>query len=105
MEEIARLMAAEDAAYVLFDDELSPGQQRNLEEALGENARVIDRTRLILDIFSLNARSAEGKLQVELAQYQYLLPRFGRHAQRPGAAGGRVRRGSRGTSRTWGNAA
>ncbi len=76
VEEIARLMAAEDAAYVLFDDELSPGQQRNLEEALGENARVIDRTRLILDIFSLNARSAEGKLQVELAQYQYLLPRL-----------------------------
>ena len=74
--EIAELMAAEGAEYVLFDDELSPGQQSNLEEALGEEARVIDRTRLILDIFSLNARSREGKIQVELAQYQYLLPRL-----------------------------
>ncbi|HUI70103.1 MAG TPA: GTPase HflX [Spirochaetia bacterium] len=74
--EIAGLIAAEDAQYVLFDDELSPGQQRNLEEAFGEGVRVIDRTRLILDIFSLNARSREGKLQVELAQYQYLLPRL-----------------------------
>jgi len=76
VQEIAELMVAEGAHYVLFDDELSPGQQRNLEETLGENARVIDRTRLILDIFSLNARSREGKLQVELAQYQYLLPRL-----------------------------
>jgi GTP-binding protein HflX len=84
VEEIARLMTAEDADYVLFDSELSPGQQRNLEEALGENARVIDRTRLILDIFSLNARSREGKLQVELAQYEYLLPRLA--GMRPGLA-------------------
>ena len=74
--EIAGLMAAADAGYVLFDDELSPGQQRNLEKELGEGAQVIDRTRLILDIFSRHARSREGKLQVELAQYQYLLPRL-----------------------------
>ncbi len=91
VEEVAALMAAEDARYVLFDDELSPGQQRNLEEALGENAQVIDRTRLILDIFSLNARSREGKIQVELAQYQYLLPRLagmrGALAQQVGGSG------------------
>ncbi len=84
VKEIAELMAAEDAKYVLFDDELSPGQQRNLEEALGGDAQVIDRTRLILDIFSLHARSREGKLQVELAQYQYMLPRLA--GMRPGLA-------------------
>ena len=76
LSEIAGLMAAHDARYLLFDDELSPGQQRNVEAALGDQARVIDRTGLILDIFSQHARSAEGKLQVELAQYQYLLPRL-----------------------------
>jgi GTPase len=74
--EIADLLAANDARYLLFDAELSPGQQSNVEEALGDQVRVIDRTRLILDIFSQHARSAEGKLQVELAQYQYLLPRL-----------------------------
>jgi GTP-binding protein HflX len=76
LSEIAGLMAAHDARYLLFDDDLSPGQQKNVEAALGDQARVIDRTRLILDIFSQHARSAEGKLQVELAQYQYLLPRL-----------------------------
>ena len=74
--EVSALMATHEARYLLFDDELSPGQQRNLENALGGDVRVIDRTRLILDIFSQHARSAEGKLQVELAQYQYLLPRL-----------------------------
>ena len=59
---------------VIFDDELSPRQQRNLEEALG--VKVIDRTALILDIFARRARTHEGKLQVELAQHQYLLPRL-----------------------------
>ncbi len=59
---------------VIFDDELSPRQQRNLEEALG--AKVIDRTALILHIFAQKARTHEGKLQVELAQHQYLLPRL-----------------------------
>jgi GTP-binding protein HflX len=59
---------------VIFDDELSPRQQRNLEEVLG--VKVIDRTALILDIFSRKARTHEGKLQVELAQHQYLLPRL-----------------------------
>jgi GTP-binding protein HflX len=59
---------------VIFDDELSPGQQRNLEKLL--DARVIDRTALILDIFAQHARTREGRLQVELAQLEYLLPRL-----------------------------
>ena len=59
---------------VIFDDELSPRQQRNLEEVL--RVKVIDRTALILHIFARKARTHEGKLQVELAQYQYLLPRL-----------------------------
>ncbi len=74
--EIAEAVAAENAAYVLFDDELSPGQQRNLSKTFGEGVRLLDRTRLILDIFSQHAHSREGKVQVELAQYQYLLPRL-----------------------------
>jgi GTP-binding protein HflX len=74
--EVKELCAAYDARCVLFDDELSPGQQKKLEAALGEGIRVIDRTRLILDIFAQHAHTREGKLQVELAQYQYLLPRL-----------------------------
>jgi GTP-binding protein HflX len=70
---------------VIFDDELSPRQQRNLEDALG--VKVIDRTALILDIFARKARTREGKLQVELAQHEYLLPRLigqWRHLERLG---------------------
>jgi GTP-binding protein HflX len=63
------------ATLVIFDDDLSPTQQRNLGEAL--HTRVIDRTQLILDIFAQRARTREGKLQVELAQLTYLLPRLG----------------------------
>lgn len=59
---------------VIFDDELSPSQQRNLEDSL--NVKVIDRTALILDIFARRARTREGRLQVELAQHEYLLPRL-----------------------------
>jgi GTPase len=59
---------------VLFDDELSPSQQRNLEQAL--KVKIVDRPTLILDIFAQRARSREGRLQVNLAQYQYLLPRL-----------------------------
>ena len=62
------------AEVLIADDELSPTQQRALEDALG--ARVVDRTQLILDIFAQHARSAEGKLQVELAQLEYNLPRM-----------------------------
>lgn len=70
---------------VIFDDELTPRQQRNLEDALG--VKVIDRSALILDIFAHKARTREGKLQVELAQHQYLLPRLvgqWRHLERLG---------------------
>lgn len=64
-----------EATLTIFDDELSPTQQRNLGETL--QTRVIDRTQLILDIFAQRARTREGKLQVELAQLTYLLPRLG----------------------------
>ncbi len=63
------------ATTVILDDELSPAQQRNLEEALS-GAKVLDRTALILDIFAQRASTKEGRLQVELAQHQYLLPRL-----------------------------
>jgi GTP-binding protein HflX len=76
---------------IVFDDVLKPNQQRNLEEAT--NTKIIDRTRLILDIFARRARTREGKLQVELAQIAYLLPRlterFGRFEQQVGGIGTR----------------
>jgi GTP-binding protein HflX len=74
IEELIKLKERTQYDTVVFDDELSPRQQRNLEEALG--VKVIDRTALILDIFARKARTHEGKLQVELAQHQYLLPRL-----------------------------
>ena len=73
-DEIAALVAATDADVVIFNHELSPAQERNLERRL--HCRVIDRTSLILDIFARRARSAEGKLQVELAQLQHLSTRL-----------------------------
>lgn len=73
-EEIAVAVKEQEIDTVIFDDELSPSQQRNLEEAL--QCKVIDRTGLILDIFAQRARTAYAKTQVELAQYQYLLPRL-----------------------------
>ena len=73
-EELQGLAAALKSEVVIFGEDLSPGQQRNLEEALG--VKVIDRTQLILDIFAQRAHSQEGKVQVELAQLQYLLPRL-----------------------------
>ena len=83
---LARACAEARVELVIFDDELTPGQLRNLEERLGR--RVIDRTDLILDIFASRARTREGKLQVELAQLRYLLPRltgFGTALSRLGA--------------------
>jgi GTP-binding protein HflX len=74
VEEIHDLIHATRAETVIFDDELTPGQLRNLEERF--RVKVIDRTALILDIFALHARSGEGKAQVELAQLNYLLPRL-----------------------------
>ncbi|OGN98218.1 MAG: GTPase HflX [Chloroflexi bacterium RBG_13_51_36] len=74
IEELINLKGQTNYDTVIFDDELSPRQQRNLEEALA--VKVIDRTALILHIFARKARTHEGKLQVELAQHQYLLPRL-----------------------------
>ena len=74
LEELKELVKGSGAESLIVDDELDPGQQRRLEDAL--TARVIDRTQLILDIFAQHARSAEGKLQVELAQLEYNLPRM-----------------------------
>lgn len=75
-DELRALCAREGARLVLFDDELAPGQVKNLQEITG--CRVIDRTELILDIFAKRARSREGKIQVELAQLRYMLPRLTR---------------------------
>ena len=74
LQEIAQATERLGANLVLFDDELSPTQQRNLENAL--KVKVLDRTALILDIFAGHAQTREGRLQVELAQHQYLLPRL-----------------------------
>jgi len=74
VEELKELMENEECDLAIFDNELSPSQARVLEEALGK--RVMDRTGLILDIFAQRAHTREGKLQVELAQYRYLLPRL-----------------------------
>jgi GTP-binding protein HflX len=74
LEELKALVKSSGAESLIVDDELDPSQQRQLENAL--TARVIDRTQLILDIFAQHARSAEGKLQVELAQLEYNLPRM-----------------------------
>lgn len=92
LEEIAGAVAASQADLVLVDHELSPSQQRNIEEAV--QARVIDRTQLILDIFARHARSREGQLQVELAQLDYMLPRLaGRGAEMSQLGGGIGTRG------------
>lgn len=74
VEEMAMFIQNERATLVIFDDELTPSQQRNLEMALG--VKILDRTALILDIFAQRARTAAGKLQVELAQMKYSLPRI-----------------------------
>lgn len=76
VEEIASLARSFAADMVIFDDELTPSQQSNLEKAVDKSLKVIDRTALILDIFALHATSKEGRLQVRLAQNQYLLPRL-----------------------------
>jgi len=75
-EELAQQCRETQADTVIFDDDLSPAQARNLSEILGQNVKVLDRTELILDIFAQRARTREGKIQVELAQLQYMLPRL-----------------------------
>ena len=90
--EIRRLIEEQEAEVVIFDQEISPGQERNLSAALG--VRVLDRTALILDIFALHAESSEGRLQVELAQLKYLLPRLrGRGVEMSRLGGGIGTRG------------
>ena len=92
LQEIKGAVASSQADLVLVDHELSPSQQRNIESEV--NARVIDRTQLILDIFARHARSREGQLQVELAQLEYLLPRLaGRGAEMSQLGGGIGTRG------------
>ncbi len=76
LEEIFQYVKAEDIDLVIFDDELGPSQLRNLEKVL--ECKILDRTNLILDIFARRAQTAHAKVQVELAQYQYLLPRLTR---------------------------
>jgi GTP-binding protein HflX len=94
VEELKALAQETATDVVLFDDELSPRHQRELENALGEEMRVLDRTALILDIFSQHAHTAEGMLQVELAQLEYRLPRLTRQwthlARQAGGGGGRT---------------
>lgn len=106
LEELQMAVAERAANLVIFDDELSPRQQRELEKALGEDTKVLDRTALILDIFARHARTREGAVQVELAQYEYRLPRLTRAwthlarqaGGRAGGAGGGV--GVRGPGET-----
>lgn len=74
--DIADMCRAYSADVVVFDDELTPSQQANLEKIVGRDVKVIDRTALILDIFALHATTKEGRLQVRLAQNQYLYPRL-----------------------------
>ncbi len=74
IEEIAAFVASNEITLAIFDDELTPSQMRNIEKDL--NCRIIDRTNLILDIFAGRARTSHARTQVELAQYQYLLPRL-----------------------------
>ncbi|WP_322153841.1 GTPase HflX [Paratractidigestivibacter sp.] len=76
VEELVSYVRNLDVDVVIFDDELTPSQQANLERAVGEPVKIIDRTALILDIFGEHAKTREGRLQVQLAQLQYVLPRL-----------------------------
>ena len=76
VEELVGYVRRLDADIVIFDDELTPSQQSNLEREVGEPVKIIDRTALILDIFGEHARTREGRLQVQLAQLQYVFPRL-----------------------------
>ena len=76
VEELCSYVRNLRADVVIFDDELTPSQQANLERAVGEPVKIIDRTALILDIFGVHAKTHEGRLQVQLAQLQYVLPRL-----------------------------
>jgi len=96
LEELKGAVASTAPELVIFDHELTPSQQRNLEREF--DARVIDRTQLILDIFARHARTREGQLQVELAQLQYLLPRLAGRGIEMSQLGGGI--GTRGPGET-----
>ena len=96
VEELKGAVASVDPELVIFDYELTPSQQRNLEREL--HVRVIDRTQLILDIFARHARTREGQLQVELAQLEYLLPRLAGRGVEMSQLGGGI--GTRGPGET-----
>jgi GTP-binding protein HflX len=96
LEEIAGAAASVSADVILFDHDLSPSQQRNIERVV--HARVIDRTQLILDIFARHARTREGQLQVELAQLEYMLPRLAGRGVEMSQLGGGI--GTRGPGET-----
>ncbi|WP_394217280.1 GTPase HflX [Halobacillus trueperi] len=96
LEEIKEAAEDSEAELVIFNDELSPGQLRNIADRIG--VRVIDRSQLILDIFAGRARTKEGKLQVELAQLQYLLPRLSGQGTALSRLGGGI--GTRGPGET-----
>jgi GTPase len=94
VEELKALVEETMAQVVIFDDELSPRHQRELQKYLGGNVRVLDRTALILDIFAQHAHTSDGQLQVKLAQYEYYLPRltgqWSHLARQAGGGGGRT---------------
>ncbi len=96
LEEIAGASASVSADLILFDHDLSPSQQRNIERVV--HTRVIDRTQLILDIFARHARTREGQLQVELAQLEYMLPRLAGRGIEMSQLGGGI--GTRGPGET-----
>jgi GTP-binding protein HflX len=96
LQEIAGAAAMSQADLIIVDHELTPSQQRNIENEV--NPRVLDRTQLILDIFARHARTREGQLQVELAQLQYLLPRLGGRGIEMSQLGGGI--GTRGPGET-----
>ena len=96
LQELAGAAASVNADLLLFDHDLSPSQQRNIEKIV--DRRVIDRTQLILDIFARHARTREGQLQVELAQLQYLLPRLAGRGSEMSQLGGGI--GTRGPCET-----
>jgi GTP-binding protein HflX len=94
--EVKDVVVETGAQAAIFDDDLSPAQQRNLEKTLG--VKVVDRSQLILDIFAQHAKSLAGKLQVELAQLEYLRPRLTRQWTHLSRLGGGV--GTRGPGET-----
>ncbi|HUL78744.1 MAG TPA: GTPase HflX [Vicinamibacteria bacterium] len=96
VEEVKRACAEEEAEVVILDEDLAPAQQRNLEQAVG--TKTLDRTQVILDIFARRARTREGRLQVELAQLDYLLPRLGGKGALLSRLGGGI--GTRGPGET-----